>query len=241
MNLIQVTINKSHILYDADCIGQVDDTFFEPQAWAEKGLLIDSAPGRGTTVFVQKGESVFALRHYCRGGLPARFSRDRYFWRGLEQTRAWREWQLLADLYRQGLPVPRPVAARVVRNGLSYQADIVTGLIDARPMAEWLRQKRLPSHQLEGIGACIRRFHDAGVYHADLNARNILISEAGDVSLIDFDRGAVRKPSKGGWCKANLERLRRSLEKFRRQERHFAFDDEDWKTLMRGYDASKSQ
>jgi 3-deoxy-D-manno-octulosonic acid kinase len=241
MNSIQVTRDKSQILYDADCIGQADDTFFEPQVWADKGLLLDSAPGRGTAVFVRHDEAVFALRHYCRGGLPARLSRDRYLWQGLERTRAWREWRLLAELYSRGLPVPRPVAARVVREGLTYRADIVTVLIEARPLAEWLQEKRLPAQQLERIGACIRRFHDAGVYHADLNARNILLDEAGRVSLIDFDRGALRNPEKGAWRDGNLERLKRSLEKFRRQERRFAFDDEDWKSLLRGYRAVPSQ
>ena len=241
MKSTRITTSKSDILYDADCIGQVDDDFFEPQAWAEKGLLRNSAPGRGTTVFVQHGEAVYALRHYCRGGLPARLSRDRYFWPGLERTRAWREWLLLAELHRRGLPVPRPVAARVVRHGFSYRADIVTGLIDARPMAEWLGEKRLSSHLLETIGACIRRFHNAGVDHADLNARNILLNDTDEVFLIDFDRGALRNPSNGRWRQGNLERLKRSLEKFRRNERHFHFDDEDWKVLMRGYEAGISQ
>lgn len=240
MNSIQITTEKSHILYDADCLGQVDDTFFEPQAWAQKGLLLDSAPGRGTTVFVQNAEAVYALRHYHRGGLPARLSRDRYLWRGLEQTRAWLEWQLLAELYQRGLPVPRPIAARVVRHGLSYEADIATELIDAQPLADWLGKRRLPSRQLEEIGRCLCLFHEEGVYHADLNARNILLSESGKIYLIDFDRGELKTPAEM-WRRGNLDRLKRSLEKFRRQERHFAFDDEDWKALLRGYEAARSQ
>ena len=235
MNSIQITTNKSDILYDADCIGQVDDAFFEPEAWAEKNLLLDAAPGRGTTVFVQNGEAVYALRHYQRGGLPARFSRDRYLWQGLERSRAWQEWRLLAELHHRGLPVPRPIAARVLRRGISYQADIVTERLGGRPLAEWLGQKRLPAARLEAIGACIGRFHEEGVYHADLNARNVLLDESGEVYLIDFDRGELRKPATR-WRMANLERLKRSLNKFRRSERNFAFDDEDWKAILRGYE-----
>jgi len=240
MNSIQITTDKSHILYDADCIGQVDDTFFEPQVWAEKGLMLGGAPGRGTTVFVQHGEAVYALRHYQRGGLPARISRDRYLWRSLEQSRAWREWKLLAELYQRGLPVPRPIAARVVRHGLTYEADIATELLNAKPMAEWLMKKRLPSSLLADIGACLCQFHEEGIYHADLNARNILLDEAGKVYLIDFDRGELRSPAEG-WRRGNLDRLKRSLDKFRQQERNFAFDDEDWKALLRGYEAARSQ
>ncbi len=212
----------------------MDDTFFEPQRWEAQQLLLDTAPGRGTTVFIQNGESIYALRHYQRGGLPARLSRDRYLWRGLERSRAWQEWRLLAELYQRGLPVPRPIAARVIPLGMTYQADIVTEKLDAQPLAEWLGRKRLSTAWLEMIGASLRRFHKEGVYHADLNARNVLLSDAGEVFLIDFDRGELRDP--GRWCQANLDRLKRSLDKFRRNERYFAFDDEDWKAILRGYE-----
>lgn len=234
MKPTQIDTEKSHILYDADCLGQVDERFFEPHYWEGEQLLLGSAPGRGTTVFIQHGDEVFALRHYHRGGLPAKFSRDRYLWQGLEKSRPWREWGLLQELYRRGLPVPRPVAVRVLRHGLSYSADIVTAAIDARPLAEWLCERRLPAQQLEQVGAWLRRFHLEEVFHADLNARNILLDEAGKVYLIDFDRGELRRGDEG-WRSANMERLKRSLMKFRRNEKHFAFDDEDWKSLLRGY------
>lgn len=234
MKPIQIDTERSHILYDAETLGQPDEAFFEPQQWAERQQLLGSAPGRGTTVFVQHGERVFALRHYCRGGVPAMISRDRYIWQGLEKSRPWREWALLLELFRRGLPVPRPVAVRLTRHGLSYTADIVTEAIDARPLAEWLCERRLSAAQLENIGSWLRRFHLEGLFHADLNARNILLDEAGKVYLIDFDRSELRRGDEG-WRSANMERLKRSLEKFRRIEKNFAFDDEDWKAVLRGY------
>lgn len=240
MNPTSIKKDKSDILYDADSIGQLSDDFFTPAWWEAQGQLIDSAPGRGTTVFVRHQGTTLALRHYHRGGLPARFVRDRYLWLGLEKTRPWREWHLLLELYRRGLPVPKPVAARVVRGGITYRADIVTEVVEAEPLANWLAKKRLSSASLEGLGACLRRFHEAGVYHADLNACNILLDDEGKVTLIDFDRGELRTPAVS-WQQANLARLRRSLEKFRRQEKQFAFDDEDWKSLLRGYDEAGSQ
>jgi len=240
MNSTQIDTDKCHILYDADYIGQVDDGFFDPERWAEQHLLLREAPGRGTTVFVQHGEAVLALRHYHRGGVPARLSRDRYLWTGLARSRPWREWHLLLELQRRGLPVPRPVAVRICRDGPTYCGDIITEVVNASPLADWLGKKRLPSQLLASLGACIRRFHDEGVFHADLNARNILLDDDGKVTLIDFDRGELRRPAER-WRRANLERLKRSLEKFRRVQKHFAFDDEDWKALLRGYDEAGSQ
>ncbi len=240
MNPSSIKTDKSDILYDADSIGQLSDDFFTPGWWAEQGLLLDSAPGRGTTVFVRHDDSTLALRHYHRGGVPARFSRDRYLWQGLAKTRPWREWQLLVELYQRGLPVPRPVAARVVRHGLTYSADIITEVVQAETLASWLVKGRLSNTLLVELGTCLRRFHDAGVYHADLNARNILLDDEGKVTLIDFDRGGLRTPARG-WQQANLTRLKRSLEKFRRSEMRFSFDDEDWKTLLRGYEEAGSQ
>ena len=104
MKPTQIDTEKSHILYDGDTLSQVDDRFFEPAHWERQHLLLGAAQGRGTTVFVQHGDKVFALRHYHRGGLPAKVSRDRYIWQGLEKSRPWREWQLMQELYRRGLP-----------------------------------------------------------------------------------------------------------------------------------------
>ena len=61
------------------------------------------------------------------------------------------------------------------------------------------------------IGRCLRRFHDAGVQHADLNASNIMLGEQGEVWVLDFDRGALRQP--GSWRERVLDRLARSLAK----------------------------
>jgi len=60
-------------------------------------------------------------------------------------------------------------------------------------------------------GRCIRRFHDAGVQHADLNAHNVMLGEDGEVWLLDFDRGRLRRP--GRWQGRVIARLARSLSK----------------------------
>lgn len=223
----------THILYDGDVSDQIDTHFFEPAWWKARGRLAGGAEGRGTAVFLQGASGQYVLRHYRRGGLPARVVQDCYLWTGLKRTRAWREWHLLVRLRTENLPVPKPVAMRVVRRGLCYTADIVIARIPGRPLAVLLRQGPLDASVWTGIGGCIRRFHRAGVYHADLNANNILIDEAARVSLIDFDRGRVRPA--GIWREANLARLRRSLVKLAGMYEPFFFTDENWEDLLRGY------
>ncbi len=234
MNPVQISSGKALILYDADCPVQADAGFFEPDHWRARNALTGIATGRGTTFFVRDCDNEWVVRHYRRGGLIGKLVTDRYLWSGIETTRAWREWRLLAALYSEGFPVPQPIAARVVRDGLFYRADIVTRRIDAMPLSEQLQHGRLSSHSWYAIGTTLRRFHGAGVWHADLNAHNILL--AGEqVFLIDFDRGRRGKLS-SHQALGNLSRLRRSLDKLNRIHRVFSFDDEDWKSLLRGYD-----
>jgi 3-deoxy-D-manno-octulosonic acid kinase len=169
------------------------------------------------------------LRHYRRGGLVARLVADRYLWTGEEATRAFRELRLLALIESLGLPAARPVAARYVRHGLWYRADLLTvAIAAAQPLAE--RLDAGPGDALwPRLGATIRAFHDAGIRHADLNARNLLVCADGAVQLIDFDRGMLCRP--GRWRAANLARLARSLQKFGGPDPHSG----QWRALLDGY------
>ncbi|MGE5626451.1 MAG: 3-deoxy-D-manno-octulosonic acid kinase [Bacillota bacterium] len=208
------------ILYDEALLDHADDALFTPPAAAAS-----PAGGRGRTFILKRGGGDWVLRHYRRGG-GARFLGDRYLWTGLESTRPWREWRLLHALYKEGLPVPQPVAARVERRGFFYRGDLVTRRIDgARSLAESL-DVRLPWRE---VGRCVRRFHDAGVWHADLNAHNILI-DGGGIYLLDFDR-SERRASAPGWKIANIMRLKRSLDKLSGGR----FDADAWRVLLDGY------
>ena len=100
-----------------------------------------------------------------------------------------------------------------------------------------LSQNVLDARHWELVGTCIRRFHDANIYHADLNAHNLLLSEDDRVYLIDFDRSAVRAEAKA-WKDQNLARLHRSLTKLRSLRDNFHFSGKDWLTLHNGYDTA---
>ena len=218
MRLATYQTGKSIILYDADSVcdadsaPQIGPALFDPAEWRRMGHVTGQAPGRGTSLFLDAGTDEWVLRIYRRGGRIARLSERRYVWTGLPATRAFREFHLTATLHAQGLPVPRPVAAGVTRYGLTYEAALITVRIPgARALAELLIADEADDTLLKRVGATIRRFHDAGLDHVDLNVRNLLIDPQGKVWLIDLDRCRLRP--KGDWQARNLERLERSLAK----------------------------
>ena len=86
------------------------------------------------------------------------------------------------------------------------------------------------------IGKTLAIFHKNNVYHADLNAHNILMNKDNNAWLIDFDRGEI-KQQRGQWCQDNLDRLLRSFNKELNQLPQFYFEQDNWKTLMAAYNA----
>ena len=223
------------ILYDASRLRKPGAELFETGHWQAQGARQELAGGRASVSIVSTGQERWVLRHYRRGGLVARFSRDRYVWFGAARTRSFAEWRLLADLRRGGLPVPAPIAARYVRGFLTYQADLITEhLPDSRTLADAITGTQLTREQWASVGRTIAAFHREGVHHADLNAHNILLGvSAPNVYLLDFDRGRIE--ARGSWEQDVLARLRRSLEKIRAQRRDVSFADEQWGWLMAGH------
>lgn len=228
-----VTAGRAIILYDDVLTDHAGTELFSARHWGRHtGLRGMASGGRGNTWIVGGVQGDWVLRHYRRGGWAAKFSTDFYWWTGLEHARPWREWRLLDSLYKEGLPVPRPVAAQVVRRGWLYRGDVITCLIPGcRSLAEAMKVSGMQELPWAAIGRCIRRFHDAGVFHADLNAHNILLDEQGRIFLVDFDKGARRTLDRR-WQRANLKRLRRSLRKLSAAG---IIDYGVWSTLLEGY------
>jgi 3-deoxy-D-manno-octulosonic acid kinase len=196
---------------------------FDEVRLADQNLISGLAvAGRGNTFFVNLQGQPLVLRHYRRGGLVRRVSASRYIFTGLSRTRAMLEFDILQQMHDMHLPVPKPFACRVVKHGFTYEASIVTHRLQGNTLAYQLVSRAVSDEQWRNIGSTIARFHRQGIYHADLNAHNILLSDEGLVSLIDFDRARYRPvnstPSSENWCVSNLDRLWRSLEKSAKRE-----------------------
>ncbi len=226
------------MLYDASRAGNADENWFDRLWWSRRGSVRESSEGRGAVTFIEADARGLVLRHYRRGGWIARFTSDRYLWRDEALTRSYVEWHLLYVMRRAGLPVPVPIAACYRRTGrYTYSADLITEYIPATlSLAAQLQGGPLGLTGWIAIGRCIRRFHADGIYHADLNAHNVLLGDADKVWLVDFDRGELRHP--GYWSDSNLVRLRRSIEKITEALPPGRFTEADWASLLDGYFAA---
>jgi 3-deoxy-D-manno-octulosonic acid kinase len=207
-----------------------------PEHWGARAEQV-TCGGRGSAWFIENGNLSAVLRHFSRGGLLRHLVEKHYIFIGCRRVRSAAEFLLLHELTERGLPVPRPIACGYrLWAGLTYRAAILVARIpDARPLAAYVKPGDEPLWYQ--VGACIRRFHDAGVYHADLNCMNILVAD--QVYLIDFDRGTLRPQDSGAasWKQKNLGRLLRSVNK--------CLADVDgtvrerlWQGLLQGYERS---
>lgn len=228
------------ILADAASLGELlksaGERLFDPEFWRQQESLEPVIAGRGAAWFVSQGSRAWVLRHYRRGGFVARFFADGYLWAGEARVRAFAEFRLLEALSARAMPVPRPIAAHYRREGLAYRCDILIERIQgAVPLSAVLKDASPSDESWRAIGAAVAALHREGVDHADLNAHNILIGGERGVSVIDFDRGRLRRP--GHWMRRNLERLRRSLEKISAAMPPGRFSDAAWRELLRGYES----
>lgn len=205
--------SKQHVWFDESLISANEVMYaFDIEYWQKQGKVVGSAQGRGTTWFLQLNGLQAAWRHYRRGGLFGKLIADSYIFHGWQKTRCYQEWQLLALMHDQGIHVPKPIAARAVRRGLSYRADLISEKIpNAQDLVSILQKQSLDPDMYQKIGNEIRKMHSAQVNHTDLNIHNILIDEQQQVWLIDFDK-CYQQPG-DEWKQGNWERLKRSFEK----------------------------
>lgn len=224
------------IVFDAAVSPQVGHSWFEPAYWRDRGALQVLPGGRGGVAVIATPAGECVLRHYRRGGVVAKLMGDRYLWTGAQRTRPFSEFRLLARIADLGLPGPAVVAARYRRHGLYYTADLITRRIAAsQTLAERLAAEQMDGELAEEVGALVARFHRAGVWHADLNAHNVLVAPD-NLYLIDFDRGRIRTPAIA-WQQSNLQRLHRSLLKLRAgSDDGDAFEQNVWQPLLYRYE-----
>ncbi|WP_217518957.1 3-deoxy-D-manno-octulosonic acid kinase [Vibrio metschnikovii] len=229
----QCSLKQQMIWYDDQWVSEPLHHLFDTDYWQAEQKIIGSAKGRGTTWFVAMQHIEAALRHYRRGGLFSKVVSDQYWFQGWHKTRSYAEFHLLAHLRQQGVNVPRPIAARAVKRGLVYQADLLSEKIpNARDLVAILQENPLDERHYFLIGQQIAKLHRAQVNHTDLNIHNILIDDQDKVWIIDFDKCYQQPGAK--WKEANLQRLLRS---FHKEQQRFGihWQTQQWQSLLAGY------
>lgn len=174
-----------------------------------RGCVPMDKGGRGCIERFEFEGGVGVIRQYRRGGLIRHFLKDSY----LLCNRALRELSVLQTLYNKGLPVPEPLGAAWRQRGPWFQGLLAMRLVPGVNLVEYLSgPSKETDNVLREVGALIRRMHDLGAFHADLNARNIMV-DVDAIHLIDFDNARMMTSVSETNRTRNLLRLRRSLEK----------------------------
>jgi hypothetical protein len=145
---------------------------------AEREEPLAGAFGRGGVQ--RRGELV--LRPYRRGGLLRWFVRSTY----ASPRRFEREWLVHRALWEAGYPTSRPLGYGFRRRGLAFEGVYLSAYVEGVPWpADW------PAGQahLDRLGQGLDALAAWGLWAPDLNATNVLVTEAG-LCLLDWDRSA---------------------------------------------------
>ena len=199
------------IVFDPMHLRQADWDTFDPARYPG-ATAVDGEGGRGAAWFIDGEAGPAVIKRYRRGGAVARLSSDAYLWLGERQVRSVREYALLRTMRELDLPVPLPLAAGWLRQGLRYRCCLMTQRLGGVDSFVDVVATRGAGAPWAAVGATIARFHARGLRHADLNAHNLLLGPGDAVHVIDWDKGRVELAG-GRWPERVLDRLERSLRK----------------------------
>lgn len=221
----------------------IDYQYFNPEYLKAEALLTNTAEGRGTVYFFKphiNASISLVLRHFYRGGLIGKILNDQFVYTGAKNSRSAKEMKILTLLQQHKVNVPAPIAARIVKSGIIYTADIITQAISSQELHELLLCHAVENDVWFNVGQQIRAMHNAQVCHYDINVKNVLLSKSNtdmkQVYLIDFDKCLVRAGEH--WKPSNLQRFLRSIQKQQSLFPHYNFSEDNWQALLKGYQTS---
>jgi 3-deoxy-D-manno-octulosonic acid kinase len=177
--------------------------------------------GRLAAYGVTLGGRSAVVRHARHGGLLAPLLGD-LFWGA---PRFYREAALSRTLAERRVRTPAVLAAVRYRAGPFHRADVVTAAVEGADLVELFFGETPPSGAareavLDALGALVRRLHDAGFVHPDLQLRNLLVRDAAGAEpeawLLDVDTCRPMRADGDAERARNLDRLYRSWAKWNR-------------------------
>lgn len=160
------------------------------------------------------------VRHNMRGGWMAKISSDLF----VLPTRGYRELLASIRLRASGVSTPEVLAyVSYPKNLMLRRSDVATREIpNGHDLSVALAKVTDHDHRvmvLDAIVKMLRSLTHAGAQHQDLNLKNVLLTAGEgpglDAHVLDVDRVRFSSPGSPLVAKANLDRLIRSLRKWR--------------------------
>lgn len=202
--------------------------------------------GRERLCLLHLGNGATALvRRYSHGGLFRGLTGDIFFtW----PPRPFREVAVTLEVGRRGVPTVEVLGAWVERvRGPFYRGWLITGeLQGAMDLWEALRGEFFSASEramlLEAAARSVKQMHRKGIYHGDLNLKNIVVRREGEGFvgyIIDLDKARLFPGEvSASRSRRNLERLLRSARKLDPERRHLSA--QAWDRFLRSYQEAKA-
>jgi 3-deoxy-D-manno-octulosonic acid kinase len=183
---------------------------------SENALKGQGNRGSGRALKLDSAE--LFVRQLKRGGLAQYVAQDIFV--GIS-ARPFRELMVASKAFHRGVPVAEPMGAMVQWIAPAiYRGFFLTRAIPGMTLWEFIKTDDDPvvlKHILMQARAAIVTMHDKGLFHADLNLHNLMVTQSGEsfkVMILDLDKAriydAALRPS---LRRNNARRLLRSARK----------------------------
>ncbi len=173
------------------------------------------------------GNESFVVREYWHGGMVGKILKD-YFWDGMRPVR---ELSVCEAASRGGIKTAEIIAIvknnifgpfykfRLVTKEITESIDLIELLLHSGENQLFEQKKEI----INDLAKAVNDMHNAGIYHADLHLKNILVkSDPGGgvhVYIIDLDKSKQYEKISFQSKMKNIMRLDRSVVKLRRKNR----------------------
>lgn len=217
-------VNGARVIALAKCAASVRSVLERESLYDYASKQPDTTPlvGRAPVFAVNLPGSCgrVVVRHNMRGGWAAKVSNDLFFL----PTRGFRELVASLRLRANGVSTPEVIAyVSYPVNFVLRRSDIATREIsNGHDLSIALAKITDHAHRkmvLDAVIKLLRALTHAGAHHQDLNLKNVLLTagtgEGLDAHLLDVDRVRFSSPGSPLVAQANLDRLFRSLRKWR--------------------------
>lgn len=215
-------------------------SFLEPictRLLSTEGILNDELIpkldiGRGNLFLLHNVDKTgpVILKIYSHGGCLAKFPFSKYFF----TNRALNEFNLYFNHLISKIPVPEYLGI-FWRERLSFKlcGIIVKYLVNSLDLEKFLIANDYTEESkkivLQSTGVIIKTLHEIGIYHHDLQVRNILVdTQSSSIYIVDFDKASFMGKLSLFFITQNLIRLKRSFIKRNIPLHYFSM-------LMEGY------